>query len=126
MRRSLSSPDRPTRLLSIGGALALTLTHASTAFAQTPPPEHDATALAKQTQNPVGDLISVPLQFNFNTGGDLKDATLFNLNVQPVIPFKVTSDWNVIARTIVPIDSVPGAGDVSFSGVGDIQLQLYI
>jgi hypothetical protein len=44
------------------------------------------TALAKQSQNPVGDLVSVPLQFNFNTAGDLEDAKLFNLNIQPVIP----------------------------------------
>jgi len=113
-------------MLASATAVTLTVADASTACAQTAPPGHDTTALAKQTQNPVGDLISVPLQFNFNTGGDLKDATLFNLNLQPVIPFKATSDWNVIARTIVPIDSVPGAGDASFSGVGDIQLQLYL
>ncbi|HMF98177.1 MAG TPA: hypothetical protein VKE96_27940 [Vicinamibacterales bacterium] len=68
----------------------------------------------------------MPLQFNFNTGGDLNDATSFNLNIQPVIPFKLTSEWNVIARTIVPIDSVPGSEGVSYSGVGDIQLQLYL
>ena len=86
----------------------------------------DTTALAKRTQNPVGDLISVPLQFNFNTGGDLNDATLFNLNIQPVMPFTLTPDWNVIARTIIPINSVPGSSGVSYSGVGDIQLQLYL
>ena len=42
-------------------------------------PAHDVDALAKQTQNPVGDLISVPLQFNFNTGGDLEQRTFLNL-----------------------------------------------
>jgi len=126
LRRCLAGPDRATRLLAVAGALTLTVAQASTAFAQTPPPEHDTAALAKQTQNPVSDLISVPMQFNFNTGGDLRDATLFNLNLQPVIPFKATSDWNVIARAIVPIDSVPGSDAVSYSGVGDIQLQLYL
>jgi len=46
------------------------------AFAQqSPPAEHDATALAKETQNPVSSLITVPLQFNFNNGGDLGDST---------------------------------------------------
>ena len=49
----------------------------------------------------------MPLQFNFNTGGDLGDATFFNLNVQPVFPFKLSAKWNAIARTIIPIDSVP-------------------
>ncbi len=42
------------------------------AFAQISP-EPDATALAKQSQNPVADLVSVPFQFNFNTGGGLED-----------------------------------------------------
>jgi hypothetical protein len=86
----------------------------------------DTTALAKATQNPVGDLISLPFQFNFNTAGDLGDRTFFNLNFQPVIPFSVSSDWNMIARTIITIDSIPGTDPgVSFSGVGDIQEQLY-
>jgi hypothetical protein len=99
----------------------------SEAYAQQPAAApSDTTALAKQSQNPVSDLISIPLQFNFNTGGDLSDATLFNLNVQPVIPFKMTPEWNVIARTIVPLDSVPGSDGTSSSGVGDIQLQLYL
>src|SRR5262245_28823487 len=35
----------------------------SRASAQEPPP--DTTALAKRTQNPVGDLVSLPFQFNF-------------------------------------------------------------
>jgi hypothetical protein len=107
--------------------IAATAAIGSRTYAQQPAAAApDATALAKQTQNPVGDLISVPLQFNFNTGGDLSDATLFNLNIQPVIPFKATPDWNVIARAIVPIDSVPTSNATSQSGVGDIQLQLYL
>jgi hypothetical protein len=107
--------------------IAVAVAVGSSAHAQEPGAvQPDTTALAKRTQNPVGDLISIPLQFNFNTGGDLSDATLFNLNIQPVIPFKATPDWNVIARAIVPIDSVPGSNGTSDSGVGDIQLQLYL
>jgi hypothetical protein len=82
--------------------------------------------LAKQSQNPVSDLISLPFQFNFNTGGDLGDRTFFNLNFQPVIPFKLTDDWNAISRTIVPINSIPGPDGQSFSGFGDIQEQFFI
>src|SRR5258705_2189430 len=64
--------------------------------------EESATELAKKTQNPVADLISVPFQnnFNFNTGA--KDATVYILNVQPVIPLKLTEDWTLITRTIDP------------------------
>jgi hypothetical protein len=47
-------------------------------------PEDEATKLAKATQNPVADLVSLPFQFNFNTGGGFDDGTFFNLNFQPV------------------------------------------
>src|SRR6266511_2680312 len=57
--------------------------------------EDDETELAKKTQNPVADLISVPLQnnFNFNTGFH-HNKTIYVLNVQPVIPIKMNEDWN--------------------------------
>jgi hypothetical protein len=47
--------------------------------------------LAKETQNPVANLISVPFQNNFNFGIGPNDATQWVLNVQPVIP--ITSSW---------------------------------
>jgi hypothetical protein len=95
---------------------------------QGPPtePAHDTAALAKATQNPVANLISLPFQFNLNGGGDLEDGTIFNLNFQPVIPFKLTPNINVIARTIVPMNSAPGPDRTRFSGMGDIQAQLFL
>lgn len=98
------------------------------AAAQAPPAgaAEDMNALAKQTQNPVADLTAVPFQFNFNSGGDLEDRTSLNLNVQPVIPFRASDDWKVIARFIVPVDSFAGPGDTRFSGFGDVQAQLYV
>jgi hypothetical protein len=54
--------------------------------------EDSDTDLAKKTQNPVADLISVPLQNNFNFGAGTNDATIYVLNVQPVIPLKLTED----------------------------------
>jgi hypothetical protein len=46
----------------------------------------------------------------------------FILNVQPVMPFALNKDWNLIARVIVPFVSQPAlvdGGDPAF-GVGDI------
>jgi hypothetical protein len=121
----IRTPSHCVFTLSV--ALGLTLGFAGSSRAQQPAAAApDETDLAKKTQNPVGDLISVPFQFNFNTGGDLNDATFFNLNIQPVIPFKLTEDWMMIARLIVPIDSVPGTNGLSYSGFGDIQAQLYV
>ena len=110
--------------LTVLGLLAPT---AAGQTAQTAPPAapHDVTALAKETQNPVGNVISVPFQFNFNGGGGLEDESLFTLNVQPVIPFKLTDGWNLIARTIIPISSAPGPDGSRYSGVGDINQQFF-
>jgi hypothetical protein len=79
--------------------------------------------LAQQLSNPVASLISVPLQYNRdeNFGPDERgDVT--RLNIQPVIPFSLDADWNLITRTIVPIvgvDDLPAQGD-SEAGLGDI------
>jgi hypothetical protein len=92
-----------------------------------PAQEHaavDAGALAKQTQNPVADLVAIPFQGNFNSGGDLEQKTFFNLNVQPAIPFSLSRSWNLISRTIVPLDSIPTPDGKRHTGVGDIQEQL--
>jgi hypothetical protein len=46
----------------------------------------------------------------------------YTVNVQPVIPFSLTKDWNVITRTIVPIvhAEAPVSGAGEHSGLGDI------
>lgn len=59
--------------------------------------------LAKKLSNPVASLISVPLQFNYDEGYGPKDAERLTLNIQPVIPFSISDEWNLIIRTIVPI-----------------------
>ena len=54
-----------------------------------------AEELAKQTQNPVASLISVPFQGNWDFGIGEREATGTTLNIQPVAPFGLTKDWNV-------------------------------
>lgn len=82
----------------------------------------DESELAKKTQNPVADLISVPLQSNFNFGAGSKDKMIYILNVQPVIPVHLTDDWNLIMRVIMPIINQPSLfpGVDSATGLGDI------
>jgi hypothetical protein len=84
--------------------------------------------LAKETQNPVANLISVPFQNNFNFGIGPNDATQWVLNVQPVIPITLNKDWNLITRTIVPIinQPSPAAGIRSAFGLGDINPSLFL
>jgi hypothetical protein len=93
-----------------------------------PSGESSATDLAKQTQNPVADLISVPFQnnFNFNTGPEKRSVWI--LNVQPVIPIKLTDDWNLITRTIMPIINQPplAPGVDQATGLGDINPSVFL
>jgi hypothetical protein len=79
-----------------------------------------AEELAKQTQNPVASLISVPLQANWDFGLGDRDAVGTLFNVQPVMPFGVSKSTNLILRVIMPLTSQPGSGDARINGLGDI------
>src|SRR5262245_1496802 len=59
--------------------------------------------LAMKLQNPVASLISVPIQSNWDFEIGSANAMRYLVNVQPVIPFSLTKDLNLITRTIVPI-----------------------
>ena len=87
-----------------------------------------ATDLAKKTQNPVADLISVPFQNNFNFSTGPENRSVWILNVQPVIPIKLTEDWNLITRTIVPIINQPplAPGVDQATGMGDINPSVFL
>ena len=69
-------------------------------------PTGDA-ALAQQLANPVASLVSVPFQSNWDFGVGPEDKQRYLMNFQPVMPFSVNEDWNLIARLIVPVVSQP-------------------
>ena len=92
--------------------------------------EQSAEELAKQTQNPVADLISVPLQNNFNFGAGFNhNKMIYFLNIQPVIPIKLSEKWNLITRVIMPVINQPslfptfGGLVPSTTGTGPRRLQ---
>jgi hypothetical protein len=87
-----------------------------------------AEELAKLAQNPVGNLISLPFQYNANLNYGPQKDTQSILNIQPVIPISVDQDWNVITRTILPVVWQPslGPGNSSASGLGDLQFSAFL
>ena len=88
----------------------------------------NAAELAKKLQNPIADLISVPVQNNWDFGIGAADAMRYTVNIQPVIPVSLTHDWNLIIRTILPViyaeSPVPG-GDTK-AGLGDITQSFFL
>jgi hypothetical protein len=79
--------------------------------------------LAKKLSNPIASLISLPFQGNYDENiGPARDGRRFTLNIQPVIPFDLNTEWSLISRTILPITDqhniFPGAGNQS--GIGDV------
>jgi hypothetical protein len=84
----------------------------------------DADALAKAAQNPLATMVTLPLQANYNTGTGPYERTFFNLNVQPVVPIP-GENWNVITRTIIPVNSLPQGEIDSTFGIGDSTMQLF-
>jgi hypothetical protein len=84
-----------------------------------------ATHLAKQQQNPISSLISVPLQGNWDFGLGDREATGTLLNIQPVMPFGISKSANLILRVILPLASQPGSGDVRVNGLGDVVMTAF-
>ena len=85
--------------------------------------------LAKQLANPVASLISLPLDYDYNSDiGPQDNGEQWTLTTKPVIPFSLNGDWNLITRTIfayVDLENpMPGVGDQS--GVSDLQVSAFL
>jgi hypothetical protein len=94
----------------------------------------EASDLALQLSNPIANLISVPFQLNWDEGYGPRGASRTFVNIQPVIPYSLNADWNVILRTIVPVigqgaffpaGTAPNGLDDSAFGLGDTVQSLF-
>jgi hypothetical protein len=103
---------------------------ASSVACSTPASAEDQSteALAKAAQNPVADMISVPFQNNTNFRTGPYHGTADVLNIQPVVPFHLNEDWNIITRTIVPVMGMPRMSptEPSAFGLGDINPTVFL
>ena len=78
--------------------------------------------LAKEHKNPLAQSINVPFQLTTGFGSEHRAGT--SLNIQPAVPFSLTSDWRLIARPSISVTYTP-APDEQF-GLQDLQLALFL
>lgn len=104
-------------------------TDASSAATAQVQSDNSAVAAAKDAaQNPVAHVISIPIQNNtyFNVGPYQRavNAAL----IEPVMPFRLTKDWILITRTIIPLIYQPRVSPTQSEtfGLGNINPQFYV
>jgi hypothetical protein len=84
--------------------------------------------LARETENPFADLITVPLQHNWDFGIGPLNAMKYTVKLQPIIPFSLGTNWVLLSRTILPLTyaeaSAPAMHDKF--GLEDTSLSLFL
>jgi hypothetical protein len=115
---------------SINAAVLVAALSVSTAFAQEVKPgtapaassDIDKVGIAKKLANPIANMISVPLQYEFSRGlGRNQGGSEQTLLFQPVMPFNLGGGDTFIVRPIVAgvrEVSVQGASGQPYSGYG--------
>ena len=85
----------------------------------------DATEISKKTQNPVSDVVSIPIRNDISFGLP-NDRVQSLFKIQPVLPLHLFPEVNLILRTIIPFYSQPVGTTDRASGLGDIQFQMFV
>ena len=125
---SRSGKAQPNRARKTTRVLALAQLTLAVALASPARAEMSKEELAKLSQNPIANLISVPFQNNTNFSYGPQDGTQNILNIEPVIPVTLDSDWNLITRTILPLIWQPpvAQGQGNVFGLGDMQFSAFL
>jgi hypothetical protein len=82
--------------------------------------------LAKKSQNPVGDLISLPFEYKLDFEVGPEDARVHTLELKPVYPVHL-GEYNLINRFILPVvhQGERFDGEGSETGLGNLTYQAF-
>jgi hypothetical protein len=82
---------------------------------------------AEVAQNPMADIIKLPIgnEFNFDSGH--KNATTYTFRLNPSMPSDFSGDWSLINRLDIPFLYQPGRvhGEKDSFGLGDTTYESY-
>jgi hypothetical protein len=87
----------------------------------------DTAELNKKLNNPVANLITVPIEYNRDSNiGPEETGEVDSIKFTPVVPIDINEDWNLITRTIFSYvdQDIPEYG-LDETGISDIALSLY-
>jgi hypothetical protein len=90
--------------------------------------DEDSAALATQLHNPVSSLASVTLQNNLDylMAAD-REGWRYTMNFEPVVPFHINQNWQLISRTTIPFIQQDGIVESTIqSGLGDTLQSLFL
>jgi hypothetical protein len=87
----------------------------------------DPQELELKLQNPIATLVHVPFQANYDCCYGASNGQLWYLNIEPIVPFRLTENWNLITRSIVPVKRSESLSADSGSevGLGDIKQEFF-
>jgi hypothetical protein len=104
------------------------LLSAPAGFGQQADGSQESESLVKAVQNPVASLVSVPIQDNLNPNIGPFGRVQSILNIQPVVPVRISKDWNLIARVITPLITQPDVSQKNQStfGLGDMNPTFFL
>jgi hypothetical protein len=120
---------KPLRLQSLPSASLLALlisavVAVSVHAQQSPTPSLTAQQLAISVHNPFEDFVKVPIQSTtgFQIGRDNKVGDA--VNIQPLLPFSLNSDWDLFARPSLTVAYEPTPHEQS--GLEDLQTSFFL
>jgi hypothetical protein len=79
----------------------------------------DRERFARDAQNPVADLFMFPMKYEANPGYGPDDEVQSVFTLQPVVPFNLNENWNLITRTVFPFYYQPQVDDSHLFGTGE-------